>query len=232
MRKKMFSIKKVMTVFILVFFIFCFISFSSPDKEEIWGDRPNEAYIAIKGKKPSDAMVRLWVDFWVTGEKCESYSYDMFGRKAHKGGKITGEYSHNFSDKPDHYELRFPYQNKEGNNNCIVIFRNAKIETYNNSSPASFASLRFTNVNLNKNEKITPMSTVIEANNCNSYNSKISDKVWVICKYSNGVKLRKQREEPYSLRYDFSELLYHPDTYIEFNIYAGEHYNSDPLLIE
>ena len=209
----------------------------------------------LKGKKPTDATVRLWVAFWVTGDKCESYSYDMFGRKAHKGGKILEEFSHNFSDELNHYELRFPHKNMAGNNNCTIIFRDgkvevgnnvtsifpglefrskdvrAKVEVANNSSP-SVASLKFTNES--EREKITPMSTAINAKNCNSRMSKGSkdNYVWISCEYSDGKSLRKSRVGPYNILYDFSELLSHPDAYIEFNIYAGEHYNSDPLLIE
>jgi len=76
------------------------------------------------------------------------------------------------------------------------------------------------------------MSTVIDAKKCNSYIVKGFSDVWINCEYSDGKSLRKSSVGPYNILYDFSELLSQPDAYIEFNIYEGEHYNSDPLLRE
>ncbi|MGY5615445.1 hypothetical protein ACXHQ6_20285, partial [Vibrio brasiliensis] len=46
---------------------------------------PQES-IRVAGSKPTDATVKVWANYWVYGDDCESYSYDMFGQKAHRGG--------------------------------------------------------------------------------------------------------------------------------------------------
>lgn len=48
---------------------------------------PPQNYIRIAGEKPADVTIKAWANYIASGDDCESYSYDMFGQKAHQGGK-------------------------------------------------------------------------------------------------------------------------------------------------
>ncbi len=39
---------------------------------------PDKSFIRIAGEKPVDANMKAWANYWVTGDECESYSYDSF----------------------------------------------------------------------------------------------------------------------------------------------------------
>lgn len=83
-RKKRISI---IVLFIALFFLGS--DYYQTSQPNILGDEPDESYITISGKKPIDAYLEVWTHFWVTGDECEAYSYDLFGQKSHKGGKIS-----------------------------------------------------------------------------------------------------------------------------------------------
>ncbi|EJS4016942.1 hypothetical protein NW014_004621 [Vibrio parahaemolyticus] len=197
----------------------------------IWGDSPDEHYITIKGKKPADATFRAWASFWVTGDECERYSYDMFGRRAHRGGKIDQEYTHDFSLSPDVYELRFPYQSTIDDDNCIIELRD--ITLYFKNDFSGFAPLNvypFKDDN-SEYEKVS-LESRIEAKDCNADIGKNNLNKWLgrnRCElYVDGkLRSREYMSMPQSMYFDFSK--FNDDTVIHYNVYAGENYRSKPL---
>ena len=58
---------------------------------------PPKSSIRIAGIKPIDANIKAWANYWVTGDDCQAYSYDMFGRKAYRGGKRTERFTQNYA---------------------------------------------------------------------------------------------------------------------------------------
>ena len=197
----------------------------------VWGDSPDEPYITIKGKKPTDATFRAWASFWVTGDECERYSYDMFGRKAHRGGKIDQEYTHNFSSNPEFYELRFPYQSVVDEDNCVIELRD--ITLYFKNDFSGFAPLNVHSFKdwLPEYERVS-LDSKIEAKNCNAdiFKNKVGEWLGVNrCEhYIDGtLRSREHWSMPQSMYFDFSK--FNDDTVIHYDVYAGEKYRSEPL---
>ena len=230
MNQKKSSLFKQKLLFVVVItFFFYFIS--RPEGrvvEEIWGDEVNEPYITIKGKKPADASVEMWGIFWVMGDECESYSYDMFGQKAHRGGKMAVKYTHNFSDDPNYYELRLPYVTSTDNNSCEVKLRDANVNLYNDFSKIAGIYIYPKRENTSKLAVIS-LSTVIEARECNGRILKTVTNEWgsTRCVYFYGGRSRINPGRSTNLHFDFSK--FSASTVIEFNVYAGDSYRSAPF---
>ncbi|MBF4274490.1 hypothetical protein, partial [Vibrio anguillarum] len=194
----------------------------------IWGDEPDESYITITGKKPTDAHIVAWATFWVTGDECKTYSYDMFGRKAHQGGKIDKKYTYNFSDDPSRYELRLPYKSVVDNNNCNIELRDFQVNVLNNFD--GIAGFRAYPQGELPYEKAISTSMIIEARDCNAEFHQGKNDMWdgwFNCEYFVGNKSRLKDVRPYEFYYDFSQ--FSDDTIIKFNVLAGENYRSEPL---
>ncbi len=196
----------------------------------IWGNDPDEHYITVKGKKTADARVSAWVTMTAGGDECESYSYDMFGRKAHRGGKIDQEYTHNFSSNPEFYELRFPYQSVVDEDNCVIELRD--ITLYFKNDFSGFAPLNVHSFKdwLPEYERVS-LDSKIEAKNCNAVMSKEVDG-WSgrnRCEhYIDGtLRSREHWSMPQSMYFDFSK--FNDDTVIHYDVYAGEKYRTEPL---
>ena len=200
-----------------------------PEHDGVWGDSPDEPYITIKGKKPTDATFRAWASFWVTGDKCERYSYDMFGRRAHRGGKIDQEYTHDFSLSPDVYELGFPYQSTIDDDNCIIELRDITLYFKNDFSGFALLNIYPFKHGYSEYKKVS-LESQIEARHCNARISKEIEgwsgrnrcELYVDGKSRAGIK-----SMPQSMYFDFSK--FNDDTVVHYNVYAGENYRSEPL---
>ncbi|MCG9750114.1 hypothetical protein L1D54_06455 [Vibrio brasiliensis] len=192
---------------------------------------PQES-IRVAGSKPTDATVKVWANYWVHGDDCEAYSYDMFGRKAHQGGKITTFFTPNEVDSDDRYEFDVPYSSYTNSNNCTVELRDIKVEAYNAFDTVGFAQLRIYQSGNDYDNKALDFNSKIEAKDCNSEIYKSLRKVWagaIGCDYyvNDRKKSIKQEFNAETVYFDFSQ--FNSDTVIHYDILAGEEYRSTPL---
>ncbi len=192
----------------------------------IWGNHPDEPYITVKGKKPADATVSAWVTLVAGGDECESYSYDMFGRRAHKGGKIDQKITQDFSTDPNYYELRFPYKTHRDSNNCVVELRDFSLSFENDFS--GFATLHIYEPMYGIDESVPSLDTLFEAKECNADTGKDVDEWlgWIDCNYYSNGKFRHGMHSE-DIELDFTKFT--DETIIHYDVYAGEHYRSEPL---
>ncbi|MGC7893469.1 hypothetical protein ACEO96_18295 [Vibrio anguillarum] len=226
--RKLILIMIVVMVIVLSFILYPSFKTFFVNNDKIWGNEPDEPYITITGKKPTDAHVVAWAAFWVTGDECKTYSYDMFGRKAHQGGKIDKKYTYDFSDEPNRYELRLPYKSVVDSNDCNIELRDFQVNVLNNFD--GIAGFRAYPQGELPYEKAISTSLIIEARDCNAEFHQGKNDMWdgwFNCEYFVGNKSRLKDVRPYEFYYDFSQ--FSDDTIIKFNILAGENYRSEPL---
>jgi len=187
--------------------------------------------IRVAGSKPTDATVKVWANYWVYGDNCEAYSYDMFGRKAHQGGKITTFFTPNEVDSDDRYEFDVPYSSYTNSNNCIVELRDIKVEAYNAFDTVGFGQLRIYQSGTDYDNKPLGLSSQIESRACEPFYSPKYNR-WTngfgCYYYVNGEKISKEQEfNAETVYFDFSQ--FNSDTVIHYDILAGENYRSTPL---
>ncbi len=202
-----------------------------------WGvqsasNTPSQAYIRLSGVKPTDATIKAWANYIASGDDCESYSYDMFGQKAHQGGKITIFFTQNFTEDDDHYELRVPYSTYTDTQNCIIELRDITVEAYNAFDSVGFAQLRIYQAGDRYNNKPINLSSKIEAKDCNGHLYQRSKGVWkgvIGCYYfTDDKKLSKESEtNAEKVYFDFSQ--FNDDTVITYNILAGDDYRQESV---
>ena len=120
--------------------------------------------IRVVGSKPTDATVKVWANYWVHGDDCEAYSYDMFGRKAHQGGKFTTFFTPNEVESDERYEFDVPYSSYTNSKNCIVELRDIKVEAYNLFDTVGFAQLRIYQSGTNYKDRQIDLNSAIKAN--------------------------------------------------------------------
>ncbi len=195
--------------------------------DDVWGNHPDEPYITVKGKKPTDATVSAWVTLGAGGDECESYSYDMFGRRAFKGGKIDQKITQDFSTDPNYYELRFPYKTHRDSNNCVVELRDFSLSFKNDFS--GFATLNIYEPMYGIDENVPSLDTLFEAKECNAGTGQNALKKWlgwIDCNYYSNGKFRHGMH-PEDIELDFTKFT--DETVIHYDVYAGEHYRSEPL---
>ena len=197
----------------------------------IWGDEANEPYITVSGKKPTGSTVKSWVDYTVSGEECETYSYDMFGKKAYKGGGFTKRFTHNFSGDENYYDLRIPYTSYVDKHNCIVELDSINVEFYNPFDTVGFAQLRIYQAGNDYNNKPIPLDSKIEARDCEPfYIEKLNRSTnGNYCTFYVNEK-RKGNEHEFSyfnINFDFTQ--FNEETVIHYDILAGDDYRSTPL---
>jgi len=188
--------------------------------------------IRVAGSKPTDATVKVWANYRVHGDNCEAYSYDMFGQKAHQGGKITTFFTPNEVDSDDRYEFEVPYSSYTNSNNCTIELRDIKVEAYNAFDTVGFAQLRIYQSGNDYDNKALDSNSKIEAKDCNSEIYKSLRKVWagaIGCDYyvNDRKKSIKQEFNAETVYFDFSQ--FNSDTVINYDILAGEDYRSTPL---
>jgi len=187
--------------------------------------------IRVVGSKPTDATVKVWANYWVHGDDCEAYSYDMFGRKAHQGGKITTFFTPNEVDSDDRYEFDVPYSSYTNSNNCTVELRDIKVEAYNAFDTVGFAQLRVYQSGNDYDNKPLDLSSQIESRACEPFYSPKYNR-WTngfgCYYYVNDEKISKEQEfNAETVYFDFSQ--FNSDTVIHYDILAGEEYRSTPL---
>ena len=188
--------------------------------------------IRVAGSKPTDATVKVWANYRVHGDNCEAYSYDMFGHKAHQGGKITTFFTPNEVDSDDRYEFEVPYSHYTNSNNCTVELRDIKVEAYNAFDTVGFAQLRIYQSGTNYDNKALDLSSQIESRDCDSYIFKGLGNVWsgsLGCYlFVNDDKVsQKPNYNAETVYFDFSQ--FNSETVIHYDILAGENYRSTPL---
>ncbi|WP_171052204.1 hypothetical protein [Vibrio sp. Hep-1b-8] len=188
--------------------------------------------ILVTGLKPTDATVKVWANYWVYGDDCESYSYDMFGQKAHRGGKITTFFTPSNDVSDDRYQFTVPYSTYTNSKNCVVELRDIKVEAYNAFDTVGFAQLRIYQSGTKYYNKPIDLNSAIKAKNCDAFLHQWKDKTWsggLGCHYSvNGEKISKKQEfNAETVYFDFSQ--FNSDTVIHYDILAGEEYRSTPL---
>lgn len=192
-----------------------------------------QEYVRVSGSKPMDATVKVWANYWVHGEDCESYSYDMFGRKAHQGGKITKTFTPNDVERDDIYEFKVPYSSYINSKNCVVELQDIKVEAYNAFDPVGFAQLRIYPSGTNYNNKPIDINSNIEARDCRAryyddLNKWSSD---LACSfYINGKVKNKKMDlvvfNAYTVHFDFTQ--FNDNTVIYYDILPGDDYRSSP----
>ncbi|MBJ7016538.1 hypothetical protein JG655_07320 [Vibrio cholerae] len=225
-------IKRISFIALFIALVFLGYEYFHSYRPNIWGDEPDESYITISGKKPIDAYLEVWTHFWVTGDECEAYSYDLFGQKAHQGGKISQKITHDFAKDGSNFEFRIPYQTYKNSQNCIVELRDFSIQAHNDFDTVGFAQLRFSPAGREYYNREVDLNSLITADNCNSDIFKSIRKEWagaIGCHfYVDGKKKNKDEEfNAYTIYYDFSK--FNNDTVIHYDILAGENYRSEPL---
>ncbi|MCG9781468.1 hypothetical protein L1D52_03805 [Vibrio brasiliensis] len=191
-----------------------------------------EKSIRVAGSKPNDATVKVWANYWVYGDDCEAYSYDMFGKKAHQGGKITTFFTPNEVDSDERYEFDVPYSSYTNSNNCTVELRDIKVEAYNAFDTVGFAQLRIYQSGNDYDNKALDFNSKIEARDCNGHLYEWAKDIWkgiIGCRYVvNNEKLSKASQtNAETVYFDFSQ--FNSDTVITYDILAGEDYRSTPL---
>lgn len=192
----------------------------------------SQPFIRISGVKPDDTTVKAWANYGVKGDKCESYSYDLFGRKAFRGGKSTVFFTENHADDANQFEMRIPYKTYTDSDNCIVELRDITIEAYNLFDTVGFAQLRIAKGNNQNSEKTSDFEVKIEARDCDGEIYKSLRKVWagaIGCYfYIDAKRMSKEAEfNAESVYFDFSQ--FNDETIINYDILAGENYRSTPL---
>lgn len=195
---------------------------------------PPKSSIRIAGMKPIDANIKAWANYWVTGDDCQAYSYDMFGRKAYRGGKRTEHFTQNYANKLNRYDLRIPYQTYIDSQNCIIELRDITVEAYNEFDTVGFAQLRIYQAGSEYYNKPIALNSKIEAKNCRArYYEDLGE--WssgLACSFSvNDTILNNKTDlvvfNSYQVYFDFP--LFNDDTVIHYDILAGENYRSEPL---
>ncbi|MBF4269739.1 hypothetical protein EAY71_23030, partial [Vibrio anguillarum] len=71
-KRKLILIMIVVMVIFLSFILYPSFKTFFVNNDEIWGNEPDEPYITITGKKPTDAQVVAWAAYWVTGDECKT----------------------------------------------------------------------------------------------------------------------------------------------------------------
>ncbi|PNH97246.1 hypothetical protein [Vibrio diazotrophicus] len=192
---------------------------------------PPKSSIRIAGMKPIDANIKAWANYWVTGDDCQAYSYDMFGRKAYRGGKRTENFTQNYANKLNRYDLRIPYQTYIDSQNCTIELRDITVEAYNEFDTVGFAQLRIYQAGTEYYNKPIFLESKIEAKFCelfysNNYNRWTSG--FGCYFFIDGIQKSKEQEfNAHQVYFDFAQ--FNDDTVIHYDILAGENYRSDPL---
>ncbi|MGY5615272.1 hypothetical protein [Vibrio brasiliensis] len=190
--------------------------------------------ILVTGLKPTDATVKVWANYWVYGDDCESYSYDMFGQKAHRGGKITTFFTPSNDVSDDRYQFTVPYSTYTNSENCVVELRDIKVEAYNAFDTVGFAQLRIYQSGTDYNNKPLELTSQVEARDCRArYYEDLKE--WssgLACSFYTNGEIRDKKSDlvvfnAYSVYFDFSQ--FNSDTVIHYDILAGEEYRSAPL---
>ncbi|MGD8110989.1 hypothetical protein [Vibrio sp. TRT 17S01] len=193
---------------------------------------PPQNYIRIAGEKPANMTIKAWANYIASGDDCESYSYDMFGQKAHQGGKITTFFTQNFAEDDEHYELRVPYTTYTDSQNCIIELRDITVEAYNAFDSVGFAQLRIYQAGERYNNKPINLSSTIEARDCRArYYEDLQE--WssgLACSFYTNGKIKNKKSDTivfnaYTVYFDFSQ--FEDETTITYNILAGENYRQE-----
>ena len=210
----------------MLVFSFFFI-FTESNENIIWGDDEDEPYIAFKGKKPVDVQMKGEVSFWLKGDGCENYASQSFAEKLRRNGKLYVKYEYDFSDDPGHYELRLPYQNVSTNSGCTIKLNTMEVTGFNRFSD-SLAHVGVRTQPKYNSKQVILSPIIIEARHCNAQIYQNTNKSWgsyISCEYFNNLPTTPSQSR--LSYYDFSQ--FPNKTEIEFNIYAGELYRSEPL---
>ncbi len=194
------------------------------------GSDKDDHFIRIQGYKPADANVTAYVTFTGGGEECRSRSWSALDGKVKKTGKGVFKIEHDFSTKPEQYELRVPYQDYTSSG-CDMKLLQIYVGIKSSFDTARFPDLRIYPPVMEYDKALT-FDSKIEARNCEPFYSETYKK-WtdgVGCDfYINEKKISKEQEfNAEIVHFDFSQ--FKDDTIITYNILAGDDYRRETIV--
>lgn len=197
----------------------------------IWGDEADEPYITISGIKPPDATIDAWAIWGASGPQCGAKTWSADSGWS-SGADVKWHVTYNFSNDPNRYELRIPFQQYQDSFDCEVTLGDITVQAYNAFDTVGFAQLRIYQSGTKYYNKPIGLDSKIEAKDCNSEVYKSLRKVWagaIGCDfYFNQKRISKESEfNAESVYFDFSQ--FNSDTVIHYDILAGENYRTAPL---
>ncbi|MGY5537814.1 hypothetical protein [Vibrio brasiliensis] len=197
----------------------------------IWGDEADEPYITISGIKPPDATIDAWAIWGASGPQCGAKTWSADSGWS-SGADVKWHVTYNFSNDPNRYELRIPFQQYQDSFDCELTLGDITVQAYNAFDTVGFAQLLIYQSGTKYYNKPIDLNSAIKAKNCDAFLHQWKDKTWsggLGCHYSvNGEKISKKQEfNAESVYFDFSQ--FNSDTVIQYDILAGENYRTAPL---
>lgn len=202
------------------------------NQPKVWGDSPDEPYIAIKGKKPADATLDAWVILGSSGQDCKAKTFSASNGWS-EGADVKWHITYNFATDPNQYELRIPYQQYRDSLDCDVKLGEITIQADNQFDQGGFANLRISQAGNDYNNTAISLDSKIEAKDCNGNIYPWAKDMWkgsINCNYYINEKQNKTRlhyNNGYTAYLDFSQ--FNDNTVIHYDILAGKDYRSEPL---
>lgn len=220
----------VIAFFLAVIFILNPLMKWYEDSKPPIGSDKDDHFIRIQGYKPADANVTAYVTFTGGGEECRSRSWSALDGKVKKMGKGVFKIEHDFSNTPEQYELRVPYQDYTSSG-CDMKLLQIYVGIKRSFDAARFPDLRIYPPVMEDDEALA-FDSKIEARSCEQFYSKTYKK-WtdgVGCDfYINERKISKEQEfNAEIVHFDFSQLK--DGTIITYNILAGDDYRHETII--
>ncbi|MEF1286056.1 hypothetical protein QTN94_19635 [Vibrio sp. M250220] len=197
----------------------------------IWGDEADEPYITISGIKPQDATIDAWAIWGASGPQCGAKTWSADSGWS-SGADVKWHVIYNFSNDPNRYELRIPFQQYQDSFDCEVTLGDITVQAYNAFDTVGFAQLRIHQSGRKYYNKPIGLDSKIEARDCNSRFYQWSKDIWkgiTGCYYFVNKKKISETSQTNAetVYFDFSQ--FNSDTVIHYDILAGEEYRSTPL---
>lgn len=190
-----------------------------------WYGSSHAPYVTIQGKKPEDARVSAWVEYVISGEDCEAYSVDLFGKKVSKGGVYDLNVNQDHANASNRYKLHINLaQNEVGK--CSVELRSIKVQAYNEFDPNGFAGLELFSSGVGKR----PAGSLVANAVCNEDIWQANNGKWLgslACDYEVDGGIDTAKGNYLTVKSDFSSLS--ESSVIKYNIVAGKHYRLNEL---
>ncbi|KIF53529.1 hypothetical protein [Vibrio owensii] len=228
---KFWKVLMVLLVIGLAFYYVVAPAFEAYEGKAPFGSSSSDHYISVKGEKPQDAKVKAYATFYGGGDGCKAFSLSAVDGKKRLGGKSTFLVEHNFAEKKGRYELRIPYKSYDSNE-CDMKLHRIVIDAENDFDPVGFAELRISQPLFDKDE-VVAFDLVIDAKNCNAEVWQWANKKgWsgaTVCSFfvDGELKTKEPESNAYSIHQEFKS--FSDDTVIQYNIFAGENYRTEPL---
>ncbi|MEF1256925.1 hypothetical protein [Vibrio sp. M260112] len=131
----------------------------------IWGDEADEPYITISGIKPPDATIDAWAIWGASGPQCGAKTWSADSGWS-SGADVKWHVIYNFSNDPNRYELRIPFQQYQDSFDCEVTLGDITVQAYNAFDTVGFAQLRIYQSGTKYYNKPIDLDSTIEAKDC------------------------------------------------------------------